>query len=117
MDGFRTDRDRHRRRGRVLGLAGGGFDSPPVTGTSGRVRSIGRNRQKRSDGRTVWITEDNGFLPTTGFLEYSLLAGNNSVTTSHRKPRPPTTGTIPFTVTALAAADLDTSSDSRRDAS
>ncbi len=62
------------------GKAAGGFDDPITVDTFGRVRSLEPEpRRGFVAGPVIWVTEDNDFLPTTGFLGYLQNVGNREV--------------------------------------
>ncbi len=52
------------------GDGNGGFSSPDIIGTFGRVRSLDQGPSFTPDISTIITTEDNGYLPSTSFIGY-----------------------------------------------
>ena len=99
----------------LYGMAGGGWLSS-TRPTLGRVRSIEAEPYRALDPfNLVWITEDNGFLPTTGFLEHLINArGGVNLTycvTPVFVPNPQGSGYVPDTIstpiTDLVVGNID----------
>jgi hypothetical protein len=62
------------------GTPAGGFSDRLTVETFGRVRSIEPEPYRASPtGQLIWITEDNEFLPSTGFLGYLQHVGDRQV--------------------------------------
>ena len=61
------------------GDGAGGFTTPTTVGTFGRVRSLEPGPIFSIAGRTIAITEDNGFGPTESFLGYLMHLGNRNL--------------------------------------
>jgi len=94
----------------------GGFGSRVTVPTFGRVRSLEPEPFNQNQFPIIWITEDNGFLPTTGFLGYIQNLGGRQLCheIKHRQGPPPSFFYIPDTIqtpmTDLAVGNIDTSS-------
>ncbi|MBM2845335.1 MAG: Beta helix protein, partial [Bacteroidetes bacterium] len=100
------------------GNAAGGFGSRVTVGTFGRVRSIEPEPfVAQSPFKTIWITEDNGFLPSTGFLGYLFNLGGRQLChdVKYRQGPPPSffyiPDTIPTVMTDLVVGNIDTTND------
>lgn len=95
------------------GDGAGGFPSDTTIATTGRVRSIDTGFVSFENFRTIVMTEDNGFLPSTSFLCY-VANGNGrhvrEIAVSRPLPLPGggnVTDTIPDPLDDFVAVDLD----------
>ena len=93
------------------GDGAGGFSSPSVTGTLGRVRSLEPVLSNGQHSNTMWLTEDNGFLPNTSFLGDLVYLGSRQL--CHDVLHRPQgisyiQDTVQAVMTALAVVNLDT---------
>jgi hypothetical protein len=89
----------------------GGFASPTVVGTLGRVRSLEPVYFNGLHANTIWITEENGFLSTAGFLGNLVNLGGRQLChdiTYRADGIFFVHDTIPSAMTALAVGDFDT---------
>ncbi|HCV42689.1 MAG TPA: hypothetical protein DGH68_04330, partial [Bacteroidetes bacterium] len=92
------------------GNGSGGFSSPTMVGTFGRVRSLEPVYFNGQHANTIWITEDNGFLPNAGFLGNLVNLGNRQLChdiTYRVQGISYVHDTIPSVMTALAVGDFD----------
>jgi hypothetical protein len=92
------------------GDGAGGFSSPTVVGTSGRVRSLEPVYFNGQHANTIWITEDNGFLPNMSFLGNLVNLGNRQLChdiTYRVEGSSYVHDTIPSVMTALAVGEFD----------
>ena len=95
------------------GDGAGGFSAPSTVTTMGRVRSLEPVLTGSVHSNTLWVTEDNGFLPTTSFLGNIVYLGNRQICHDllQRSQGPfYINDTIPAVTTALALVNLDTDS-------
>jgi len=94
----------------------GSFGTRVTVETFGRVRSIEPEPFQQSSFKTVWLTEDNGFLSTTGFLGYIFNLGNRQLChdLKYKQGPPPSFfyehDTIPSVMTDLVAGNIDMNS-------
>ena len=94
------------------GDGAGGFSAPSTVTTRGRVRSL-EPLLSGIHSNTLWVTEDNGFLPTTSFLGNIVYLGNRQICHDLLQRAQGVfyvDDTIPAVTTALALVNLDTDS-------
>ena len=92
------------------GDGAGGFSSPTTVETFGRVRSLEPVYLNGQRANTIWITEDNGFLPNAGFLGNLVNLGNRQLChdiTYRVEGTSIVHDTIPSVMTALAVGEFD----------
>ena len=95
------------------GDGAGGFSAPTTVATLGRVRSLEPVLTGNQHSNTLWVTEDNGFLPNTSFLGNIVYLGNRQICHDVLQRSQGVTyvnDTIPAVATALTLANLDTDS-------
>jgi len=93
------------------GDGAGGFSSPSTVSTLGRVRSLEPVITGNAHSNTLWVTEDNGFVPNTGFLEDVVSVGGRALCHDALQKAVNLAyvpDTIPAVITALAVTHLDT---------